>query len=607
MTEERFREAKLYRNAVSFYGALIAGAGILLILFAIALELTAKKPSPYLGIFTFMVFPAIFFLGVLVFLYGMRRESLRRRREGAAGALPYPRFDLTDPAQRKRLGYISMGGVFVTALMAFIAYNAFHYSESVSFCGTLCHTVMKPEHTAYLNSPHARVGCVDCHIGEGAEWFVKAKISGLRQVAAVAFNSYPRPIPTPVENLRPARETCEECHWPAKFFWPLLKQRPHFRYDEKNTAEQITLGVKTGGGSPDVGGAGIHWHMVIANRITFVAADRKKQDIPYIEVRDAQGNLRGEYTSADYKGKPEDLSKMRRYTLDCMDCHNRPTHVFEPPDTAVDRAMTSGFISRDLPWAKKVVVDALTKEYPSNEKAREGLTAGIDGFYRSRYPDIHRARRADVDKAVAKAIEIYGRSVFPEMKVDWKTYSSNISHKDWPGCFRCHDGKHVARGGKTLTMECTACHTEPVRSPLKPMGTVTLASHVPWHPVPLEGKHARILCSRCHSAGYRPSSECSGCHKFDTAAPMGTMACSDCHRKAGEAKPTVACGECHEPGSGLLRKKDHAEGSCTDCHRPHGWAVEGRDVCLQCHDDRKEHNAPGACAECHDFRPSAKK
>ena len=243
MAEEGHGRSGLYRNAVSLYGAIIAGGSILLILFALLLEFSASEAQPLHRDLHLPYLPDdLRCRARVIFLYGMRRESLRRRRVGTDEALPYPRLDLNDPGQRKRFGYFAMGGIFLAILLAFTTYNAFLYSESVPFCGTLCHTVMKPEYTAYLASPHARVRCVDCHVGEGAQWFVKAKISGLRQVVAVTFNSYPRPIPTPIMNLRPARETCEECHWPAKFFGTQLVQRPHFRYDERTRRSRSASG-----------------------------------------------------------------------------------------------------------------------------------------------------------------------------------------------------------------------------------------------------------------------------------------------------------------------------------------------------------------------------
>jgi len=604
MTPNETKHTGLYRNAVSFLGALVAIGSILLIIFALALDWSLKSPSPYIGIFTYLVFPAFFAVGAILFLYGMRRESLRRRLAGTEEGLPYPRVDLNEPRARTWFSYIVLGGTFLAILITFVTYNAFLYTESVSFCGTLCHSVMNPEYEAYKASPHARVSCVDCHVGHGASWYVKSKLSGARQVLAVLSRSYPTPIPTPIENLRPARETCEECHWPAKFFGTQLMQIPHFRYNEKNSPEQISIGVKTGGGSDALGGtAGIHWHMIIANKVQYVAVDRQKQEIPWVQALHADGRVE-EYTSLDFKGTQEQLSALAKDDMDCMDCHNRPTHTFKPPEAAVDQAMTTGLIPRTLPWAKKVVVDALVRDYPTREKAHEGMKAEITAYYKEKYPDVLKARAGDVEKAVVNAVAIYDRSVFPEMKVNWKTYPSNIGHRNWPGCFRCHDGRHVSKSGKVLSMDCTECHTQPVRSSLMPLGTVSSGSTMPWHPIELIGKHGRILCNRCHAAGYRPPTDCAECHKIKTAAPMmSSMKCGDCHKKAQEAKPVADCKECHDSNAGLHKKGGHPEAACTDCHKPHAWAVTGRDLCLGCHSDMKEHNKErGACMTCHDFR-----
>ncbi len=593
----------LYRNAVSFFGAYMAIISVFLIIFTLLLMFSFKAHSPYLGIFAFMVFPAFFALGAIVFLYGMRRESIRRRNLGVDEALAYPRLDLNEPKTRRLFSYAILGGSFLAILLAFVSYHAFLYTETVAFCGELCHTVMEPEFASYQGSPHARVPCVDCHVGSGASWYVKSKISGARQVLAVMLDTYPTPIPTPIENLRPARETCEECHWPVKFFGTQLLQIPHFRYDEKNTPEQISLGIKTGGGSGQLGEyAGIHWHMITENEVTYVALDRRLQEIPWIKSS-RQDGTEDVYISTDYTGDLAELGSREKREMDCMDCHNRPTHIYEPPEAAVDKAMASHFISRTLPWVKKVVVDALVVEYPSREKAHEGFQTEIATFYRNQYPEVYKARRADVEKAIETTISIYDRSVFPEMKVNWKTYASNIGHRNWPGCFRCHDGKHVAESGKVLTTECATCHTMPQRGPLAPLGAMMPGSDLPWHPMALEGKHERILCSQCHAAGYRPPNDCAECHKIDASAPMMSMACADCHVKKIEAQPVTACQKCHVDRSGLHLTGEHPDLSCMECHRPHVWGVSGREACLACHDDKMDHNKEeGACADCHDFR-----
>ena len=312
---------------------------------------------------------------------------------------------------------------------------------------------------------------------------------------------------------------------------------------------------------------------------------------------------RREYTSTDAKLPPEKLAAMKRHVMDCMDCHNRPTHIFQTPDGAVDRALASGQIPRNLPWFKKVAVDALVRPYPTRAAADAGLRAEILGFYEKNYPAVSSGRKGDLEAAVQRVVDIYGRSVFPAMKVNWTTYASNIGHRNWPGCFRCHDGKHVTAGGKVLTRECTACHTMPQRGPLTPIGTSLPASPENWHPWELKGKHAVILCNRCHAAGFRAPSGCAECHKLDTKAPMMDGGCDTCHAAEQQVKPLNDCKGCHDTLPGLHNKGGHPDATCTDCHKPHVWKVTGRDTCLACHDDKVNHHKDGgACASCHDFK-----
>ena len=596
----------LYRNPLSYLGGLVVIGSALLIVFSLVLSLAMAQGSPYLGILTYLVFPGFLAIGALLFVVGIRRESRRRRRLGPEAAPAYPSLDLNQPGQRRRFT-LAVAIVFsLVILLGVVSYHAFNFTESVTFCGRVCHTVMQPEYTAYLSSPHARVRCVDCHVGSGASWYVKSKLSGARQVLAVTFHTYPTPIPVPVRNLRPARETCEECHWPQKFYGAQLIQNPHFRYDERNTAEQISLLVKTGGGSPKLGqNAGIHWHMIIENKVTYAALDEQLQRIPWISVTGPDGK-KHDYFSESYGVPREKASALPRHVMDCMDCHNRPTHIFQPPDGAVDKAMSSGLIPATLPWIKKVAVDALVREYKDREAARAGLREYILDFYAKNYPEVRSGRAAELDGAITRVVDIYDRSVFPDMNVNWKTYGSNIGHRNWPGCFRCHDGTHFNEEGKVLSKECTVCHTMPQRGPLSPIGTTMPASMQNWHPWELKGKHATILCSRCHAAGYRPPTDCADCHKLDTKAPMMDSGCDTCHANEQEVQPINDCKTCHDMLPGLHTKGGHPDASCTDCHKPHLWKVAGRDTCLTCHDDKKDHYKDGGdCASCHEFTGTA--
>ena len=596
----------LYKNSLSYLGAFIMAISAMLILGSALWSVGLAPSSPYVGIFTYMVFPGILTLGLGLFLLGMFLESHRRRRLGITEAPPFPRLDLNDPVHRKKF-VLWLGASFVLVLLlAFAGYNAFLFTESVTFCGKVCHTVMEPEHTAYLHSPHARVRCVDCHVGTGTSWYVRSKLSGMRQVWAVLTNSYERPIPVPVANLRPARETCEECHWPQKFYGAQMLQIPHFRYDEKNTAEQISLLVKTGGGSPNLGvQSGIHWHMIIKNQVTFAAEDRHFQNIPWIQVKDRTGNITT-FTDKSTKLSKGQLEALPRHTMDCMDCHNRPTHIFPAPEQAVDEALAGGVIPKDLPWIKKLAVDTLVTPYENRDVAHGSMTQKIEGFYKENYPTVFQDRKADITASVRAVCGIYDLSVFPAMDVNWKTYAMNIGHRNWPGCFRCHDGKHVSSGGKTITKECTACHTMPERGPFAPLADAFPKSGMSWHPIPLEGRHKEILCNQCHAAGYRPPIDCAECHQLNKSAPMMSGDCRACHQLAGALQPQNDCKVCHTGLGGLHSSGGHPSAACTDCHRPHDWRLSARDTCLACHVDKKEHNAPALCSQCHSFGGSLK-
>ena len=596
----------LYRNTISYFGGLIILVTVMLILLFLLLSFSLQAPSPYIGIFTYMIFPGFLVLGILIFLYGISRESRRRRRLGAKEALPYPKLDLNDSRQRKIFTFVLTGGCLLGILLSFVGYNGYLFTDSNTFCGKLCHRVMKPEYTAYLNGPHARVPCVDCHVGSGVSWYVKSKISGVPQVFATLFRTYSRPIPVPLKNLRPARETCEECHWPEKFYGAQLMQYPYFRYDEKNTPEQISLLVRTGGGTPNLGeNAGIHWHMAIIEKIYFRATDPELQHILWIRVEHGDGSITI-YKDHRTSISEEELDKLPVNLMDCMDCHNRPSHVFLPPETAVDQAMAGGNLSPRLPWIKKLALDALVIDYGDRQNIRELIRHLIEGYYAKSYPDVLKSQKAQVEQAIETIVAIYDRNVFPSMKVNWTTYPNNIGHRNWPGCFRCHNNHHSNESGKILVNSCPVCHTVPQRGPLLPLGATNPVSSEPWHPWPLKGKHAKILCNLCHRAGYRPPLDCISCHRIDVGSPMMSSSCRTCHLKEQEIKPLVNCRSCHGALGRLHRIRDHSTIPCTTCHMPHTWTVTTRETCLTCHQDKKTHNAPTICDECHEFTTKRK-
>ncbi len=430
-------------------------SGIPIVLLLI-LDALGFLDSPYLGIFTFLVLPAFFAFGVLLVVLGRFRARRRAAQTGDQPLHPFPHWDLNRSEDRGRFLVMVAGGTLLLLVVATLSYRGVEYTESVGFCGTTCHTVMQPEHTAYLASPHARVSCVECHIGPGADWYVRSKLSGLRQVWAVATDSYARPIATPIHNLRPARETCEQCHWPEKFHGDKVIVKRHFAEDEANSEIVNALVLKVGGGGTESGfSEGIHWHVNL--EVDYVA-DEKREEILWVRARRPDGQIT-EYVKDGAELPADFLATNEVRRMDCLDCHNRPTHTFEDPAVALDEAIASGRIDAGLPFIKREALGAIKAEYASQDEARREIPARLAAFYAKELPAGDWPATPAFQAAAATAVEIYGRNVFPQMKVTWGTYPNHIGHERSPGCFRCHDEEHTSAEGATISQDCDTCHT----------------------------------------------------------------------------------------------------------------------------------------------------
>ena len=438
-------------NWMSRVGVVLVTASAIFWIFLIASSMS-HEPNPYLGIVLFMILPAAFFLGLLLIPLGI---WITWKRRGGKAILPseIPPLDLRNPSLRRLLIFLLVTTVINVVIASHLSYSTVAYMESTTFCGLTCHSVMAPEYSAYQNSPHSRVDCVACHIGPGASWFVKSKLSGAWQVIAVNTGHFERPIAAPVENLRPARDTCEGCHWPAKFAGNRLRVIPKYADDEANTRTVSVLMMKIGGGNSI---AGIHGtHMGPGVQMFYSHSDRARQTIPFVRY-EKDGKTVAEYAA---KGaKQDDKSNMPTRLMDCVDCHNRPTHTFELPERGVDRILNEHQNYASLPFLKKKAVEILRADYGSREEALDRIPTAIETYYRQQHADVYAARAGEIRAAAAAVKSVYDRNVFPNMKVMWGTYINNIGHTDFPGCFRCHDDEHTAAGDRKITQDCSTCH-----------------------------------------------------------------------------------------------------------------------------------------------------
>jgi hypothetical protein len=484
------RSAYFYlNNWISLAGVVVAIGAAFAFVLLFAIDTLSKGANPYVGILTYLASPAFFFLGMGMLFAGwlVHRRQIARSSTGES-SLTFS-FDFSQ-ARHRRNFFLFTGGTFVFLMLtAFGSYKTYHFSESVEFCGLVCHSVMEPEYVTHQLGAHARITCAECHIGSGATWFVKSKISGLYQVYSTAFDKYSRPIATPVHNLRPAQETCEQCHWPQKFTGNLDRLYPRYLADDDNTPYHVRLSLKVGGGDPRRGPVGgIHWHMTVANKVEYIATDPQRQEIPWVRVT----SQAGEVTEYRVSGFTDDPSHHVIRTMDCVDCHNRPAHVYLSPNEAVDRALYIGRLDRSLEGLKRTAVELLTAEYASREEALAAIAAGVADVW----PD-----DARITATTAEIQQIYSDNFFPGMKVTWEAYPNNLSHKDWPGCFRCHSDEHVSTDGRQISpmSDCNACHT------ILAQGSTAAELRV-LHPDGDEFRHPAgdvggFLCSDCHFGG----------------------------------------------------------------------------------------------------------
>ncbi len=447
----------LGQNAPSILGAALTTSSALTLGSFWMFELLTTRPlPPYAGIVLYLLLPGLFALGLLLMPAGALWQRRKLKRQGTLPA-EYPRVDLRSPVLRRAAALVAIATGLNVMILGVASYLGVQYMDSVEFCGRSCHSVMAPEYTAHRDSPHSQVACAECHIAAGAPGFVYAKVSGVRQVFALALKSYPTPIPAPVSHLPSANQICERCHSRQNFVGDELLVRPKFADDAANTKSYDVLVMRVGGPTGR-GAAGIHGrHLEHGSRVSYVSIDARRQIIPVVRYTDESGKT-VEYVSTDVKTTPGQLRRGEHRTMDCMDCHNRPSHTFQMPEKAVDRAMAAGRISPGLPFVRKQTLALLKTSYPDREAASAAIAEKLAEFYRTSYPEIYRSRRAQVEAAADQTRQIYLQNVFPAMKIGWGTYPNDLGHDDFPGCFRCHDGNHKSKDGKVITQDCDACH-----------------------------------------------------------------------------------------------------------------------------------------------------
>ncbi len=492
------------KNWLTIIGSIIAGMNLALIILLFIISTIFNKGNTNLGLFIYIVLPGFMIMGLLLIPIGMIRERKRIRKSGVVGESKFPRIDLNDPRHRNAFLIFTVTTIIVLFLSTLGSFQAFHITESVEFCGTLCHQVMEPEYTAYQNSPHANVACVECHVGSGASWYVKSKISGLHQVYAVMTKTYPTPIETPLHDLRPARETCERCHWPQKFYARTLRTNKYFLADSLNSDWNIMLQMKTGPENSGLGLIeGIHWHINPAVNIEYISENDKRENITYVRYTNKSTGKVKIFRNDSDPISDSLISASTTRIMDCIDCHNRPSHNYNSPPVYFDNAMLTGAISKDIPFFKKVSMGILRDTFSDKDTALMKINDDITAYYKTNFSEYYTNNKSKIDKSILAVQAAFSENTFPKMKVTYDHYPEHIGHLESDGCFRCHNDAFIAEDGTKISRDCNLCHNILGQGKENAMEYSSIKDNLEFkHPIDIGTAWKEANCSECHQFLY---------------------------------------------------------------------------------------------------------
>lgn len=459
--------------------ALTTGSFVLFVVFELS-YLSGGTQNPYFDLLVFMFLPALFVGGLLLIGFGWWRFGRAAKKQGlstkAMLALRFGDANASPGALGSRVLWI-VGGLTVLNIVVVGGTTAQMKShmDGPKFCGTTCH-VMNPEWTAYQDSPHRNVACVDCHVGDGAQALVASKLRGLGQMYEHARAIYNRPIPTPVHTLSSARETCERCHSPEADYGTPVRVLTRHASDRASTPLFSTLAMKIGSGGGERGVA--HWHASKNVVIDYGTRDSSRRTVDWVTVELNDGSEK-QYARRGVARGAIDKSTARR--MDCVDCHNRPAHQFDNPEAKIDELIIEGTLDRRWPFVKRKALSALTANYTNATQAAARIRASFAGYYGDQHPQLAALDRKQLERATNVLISLWKRNIHPAMKVTWDSYPSLVGHRTpGEGCFRCHNSSLLDEKGRSIPHDCTLCHSLLAHESTTPFANLTPSKDDPF-------------------------------------------------------------------------------------------------------------------------------
>lgn len=497
------KNIKALYNWLSLTGFIVTANSLILILILYLYSVLSPQANTSLGLYIYIILPAFLVIGLILIPLGVIL-NIHKRKASQQDQDLWPVIDLNI-----RKDWATVVKIFIITTIFLVAsvmgsYRAYQYTESNEFCGKLCHQVEEPEYVTYQHSSHARVTCVECHVGQGADWYVKSKLSGLYQVYSTLFKKYPRPVPTPIHSMRPERETCERCHWPEKFYSRKLRVQRSYLADSVNTEWNLSLLMKIGPEFKSMGNSeGIHWHINKNFKIEYVSDTRNRESIPWVKLTNIKTGEIKIFKDEENPLDAKTIDALEKRTMDCMDCHNRASHLFKSAPDFIDNAFMTGLIPKNLPFLKEAAMEALKMPFQNKDIAMHDISESVLKYYKDEHPDVLKSDKLRIINAIEVFQEEYKLNAFPYMRADASQYPNHIGHLESEGCFRCHSDRHKTAKGETISRNCEICHTIIAQGPTGNITNVYLNSTLQFeHPTNINDKWKTKFCSECHKELY---------------------------------------------------------------------------------------------------------
>ena len=486
-----------FNNWLSISGFILVFNSLILMLFFQIFILLYGNLTSYIDFYLYVVIPILLIIGLIMIPAGMYLR-LRKERKLHQADMSLPVIDFNEKPDRIIVLKILVITLLFLAASGLGSYKVYEYTGTAEFCGELCHRAMQPEYATYLNSSHAKVPCMGCHSGAGSGWVVQSRLAILGMAYSYLTNTYERPIPHISAAMRPDRETCENCHWPQKFYTRKLINHEYYLTDSSNTAWSISLLLKVGPKNTAHGlKEGIHWHINPDVKIEYKSDALHQETIPWVRYTNLKTGVVKTYTNG--REKAVSTNKDHLFTMDCMDCHNRPSHLFLSASTYIDHALCAGTLDKGIPYIKLAAMKALSQKYPTVPAADSGISETIQQFYTSTHADTWKKYGRQINKAIPVILAEYHKNTFEDMSAGAEAYPNHLGHLESKGCYRCHSGNHKTETGEVISADCNLCHTIFEQGTAGNLAFTDLNKTLEFiHPVALKSGKDVSLCYECH-------------------------------------------------------------------------------------------------------------